>query len=498
MTIWDWFIAAERRFFGDTHMTDTTAFRTEAQDVQIHETGWGDHPTDPAYEVTRLWLVDAAASIFARPDYDTLLEVAAREGAELLTEADCDAIHAAALRLVVQDKTGLLLIQRETREEAEQRVREGLDINHSLRLMGTRVWCERQDAEIWRQLRAASWDGLQLVSNGGKDWIHLAPPGFAANYGLYDSHAPNGRIWQTRGTAHNRKHTDYSQLGRLKRRKDPALRGKPAASPVASSAPAPAATRATLRRGSSGADVEAWQRVIGATADGLFGPGTEAKTKAWQAAHGLTADGVVGPASWATSKTSVVAAKAPAIPSGSVPPPPPKIPFVQARGFTRGRLEPIELIVIHDMEAAKTLKTAENVAAWFGGPNAPKASAHYCVDADSIVQCIRDEDTAWAAPGANANGLHYELAGFARETREEWLDDFGVAMLERAAASIADKCEAYGIPIEFVDAAGIVAGRKGITTHAAVTAAMKTIGGHQDPGPGFPMDRFLEMIAAAG
>jgi N-acetyl-anhydromuramyl-L-alanine amidase AmpD len=483
--------------------TDTTAFASRAQDVQVHETGWADHPTDPTWEVTKLPLVDVAAQIFARPDYDALLEVAAREGAELLTEADSDAIHVSAFRLVVSDAAGhFFLVQRETREEVEQRVREGLDLNHSLRLMGTRAWCDRQDTEIWRQLREGKWDGHSLVSNCGKDWIQPAPAGLAANYGLYDPHAPNHRIWQTRGTAHNRKHTDYSQLGRLKRRKDPALRGKPSTSPLAASTPPPTGTRATIRRGSSGPDVEAWQRVIGATADGIFGPGTEAKTKAWQAAHGLTADGIVGPASWAASSsaissptTSPTAAKAPAIPSGSAPSP--SVLFVPARGFTRGRLEPITLIVMHDMEAAKTLKTAENVAAWFGGPAAPKASAHYCCDADSIVQSVRDEDTAWAAPGANANGLHFELAGFARETREEWLDEYGIAMLERAAALVARKCQAYGIPIELVDAEGIVAGRRGITTHAEVTKAMRTIGGHQDPGPGFPMDRFLEMVRAA-
>ncbi len=54
----------------------------------------------------------------------------------------------------------------------------------------------------------------------------------------------------------------------------------------------------TIRRGSSGPDVQTWQRLAGATADGVFGPGTEAKTRAWQAAAGLVPDGVVGAKSW--------------------------------------------------------------------------------------------------------------------------------------------------------------------------------------------------------
>lgn len=51
----------------------------------------------------------------------------------------------------------------------------------------------------------------------------------------------------------------------------------------------------TLRKGSVGSQVMAMQSVIGASADGKFGPMTEAAVKAFQASKGLVADGVVGP-----------------------------------------------------------------------------------------------------------------------------------------------------------------------------------------------------------
>lgn len=56
--------------------------------------------------------------------------------------------------------------------------------------------------------------------------------------------------------------------------------------------------RSTIKLGSKGPDVAAWQRILGLKDDGVFGPHTQATTKAWQAAHGLVDDGIVGAKSW--------------------------------------------------------------------------------------------------------------------------------------------------------------------------------------------------------
>ena len=60
-------------------------------------------------------------------------------------------------------------------------------------------------------------------------------------------------------------------------------------------AAAPAASSGVLRLGSKGHDVKRMQVALRITADGQFGPGTEAALKKWQSANGLMADGVAGP-----------------------------------------------------------------------------------------------------------------------------------------------------------------------------------------------------------
>jgi putative chitinase len=67
-----------------------------------------------------------------------------------------------------------------------------------------------------------------------------------------------------------------------------------------------------LKVGSKGEDVKKLQAKLGLTADGSFGPGTEAAVKKWQAANGLTADGVVGAGTWGRMFPAAPAAAAPA------------------------------------------------------------------------------------------------------------------------------------------------------------------------------------------
>lgn len=168
-------------------------------------------------------------------------------------------------------------------------------------------------------------------------------------------------------------------------------------------------------------------------------------------------------------------------------------PFIQARNYRAGRSAPVRVVVLHSMEASETLKTAENVARWFSTLTDRQSSAHYCCDADSIVQCVRESDTAFAAPGCNHDGIQIELAGWAKQSREDWADEFSTLMLDRVAVLVADLCKRYDIPPVFVDAPELVAGASGLTTHAEVSKAYKK-STHTDPGKNFPMVQFLDAV----
>jgi N-acetyl-anhydromuramyl-L-alanine amidase AmpD/LysM repeat protein len=171
------------------------------------------------------------------------------------------------------------------------------------------------------------------------------------------------------------------------------------------------------------------------------------------------------------------------------------IRFVQARHYRKGRIRPIRLVIIHDMESPEKTGTAEAVAAYFARTDR-EASAHYNVDADSIVQSVRDGDTAFAAKGANADGLHIEHAGYASQKRRDWTDPYSARMLARSARLVARLCLRYRIPVQRLTPDQVRLGGRGLCGHADVTKAYPPGSGHTDPGPGFPWPDYLKMVQA--
>lgn len=153
-------------------------------------------------------------------------------------------------------------------------------------------------------------------------------------------------------------------------------------------------------------------------------------------------------------------------------------------------------VVLHTMETGENSSIAENIGAgWFTNPNA-QASAHYCVDDNSIVQCVNEGDYAWASgPTGNLNGIQIEMAGRAAQSRADWLDDYSRAMLERTAALTADICKRHGIPVRVLSDEQVARGEAGITTHASLARVFRETD-HSDPGPDFPWDFFMERVQA--
>lgn len=256
-------------------------------------------------------------------------------------------------------------------------------------------------------------------------------------------------------------------------------------------------TKPTIKRGDSGPAVVELQRLLlGLVADGIFGAKTEAAVRRFQERRGMPATGIADAATWAALLPKSAAAPAPApqaVLAGDLE----GVRFVQAKSYRAAGRSAVDLVVIHTMEASKTLRTAENVAAWFAGKSAPEASAHYCVDADSIVQCVLERDVAHHAPGANRTGIGVELAGYARQTPADWDDPYNREMLARAAELVAGICARWSIPVVHLTPAELVAGGRGIVGHADCTAGFRTRGGHMDPGPSFPWSAFLEAVRAA-
>src|SRR6476660_2540597 len=103
----------------------------------------------------------------------------------------------------------------------------------------------------------------------------------------------------------------------------------------------------------------------------------------------------------------IAAAAAPTPGRGRVP-----YPFIESQHFPPAATRAIVVVVIHTMEIAETAGAAEICARWFASP-ASEVSAHYCVDADSVVQCVREDDIAWHARGGNTTSIGIELAGYA-------------------------------------------------------------------------------------
>jgi len=166
------------------------------------------------------------------------------------------------------------------------------------------------------------------------------------------------------------------------------------------------------------------------------------------------------------------------------------LPFRQARWYTQTTGRNTRVVVLHTTEGGGTAASNQAMFAVWDRV----VSAHYLVGTDGVAPCVRIKDVAYAAPGANRDGIQIEQIGRAAWSRTDWLNDHTVE-LEHVAQLLADICVDCDIPAVFLDAAAVRRGERGITTHVQITQAYPDQGsGHWDPGPGYPIDVVMARV----
>jgi N-acetyl-anhydromuramyl-L-alanine amidase AmpD len=247
----------------------------------------------------------------------------------------------------------------------------------------------------------------------------------------------------------------------------------------------------------------------GGLVDGDFGGGTEKATKSFQTDQAMPVTGVVDEL---TINRAMVFGYSHLKKSlrDSVP-----LRFLQAKWFTWADRTSVDFLVIHTAEVLELASSAEAVASYFNTMGQDRrASAHFSVDCDSVVQSVDTRHVAYHCPGLNRTGIGYELCGRAAQTVAQWNDNYSNKMLDLVATIVAADAVDWAVPMRFVGAEELLQGVRGITTHVEGTRASVLankqglvdspfynkknpkvpLTNHSDPGPNFPMDNFIIRV----
>jgi hypothetical protein len=442
------------------------AFLSKVEDTAIHETGF--FPLDEEWEISIYPVWDPVNKLAARNGGGDALKVCERLGGQLPSVEQYEMMHklgyhiepyalpTSAMQNAMLASQGLAGVSYK-----DPRVLQAI-VSYRENNMMTHAWCVFHDTEVMSRIAEyLKSKGLKVADkpfdNFGKHWAMPradTPKLHSLIFGWWTPHArsygvSNDVIIQNPSTWHDDKYDDYGTTYHMVRRRTSFFK------PI----------------------VDTFKKVFGFL--GSLVPSSAPAPVA-------TPPKVATPA-----KPATVAVFKPDFPT--------LIPtFVPAKYFrawvgVQGRI--ITHVIIHTAECSESPTGAEAVASFFKmGPPSP-ASAHFCVDNNSTVQCVRIADVAFAAPPLNDKGVHIELAGVARQTLAEWNDPYSRDELARCAILVAEICKKYNIPVVYVDATGLKANQWGITTHMQVSNAFHQ-SNHQDPGVNFPMNEFLAMVQA--
>jgi hypothetical protein len=135
------------------------------------------------------------------------------------------------------------------------------------------------------------------------------------------------------------------------------------------------------------------------------------------------------------------------------------------------------------------LKDLKQLGAWFDNPRSA-VSSHVANDADgNDAQYVRDRRKAWTQVAFNSVSLSIEQIATTGFDRRKWLVK-RKPQLENTARWIAHWHRKWNIPIRRAEVSGSTVTTSGVATHKQLGEAG---GGHQDPGPGYPVRHVLKL-----
>ena len=152
----------------------------------------------------------------------------------------------------------------------------------------------------------------------------------------------------------------------------------------------------------------------------------------------------------------------------------------------------VRLIVLHSTESDDS-GGARNVASWFAQPSIspgyPGSVQLVVGPQGEVYRSVPDDRMPCGAVEANKDGLHVEIVGYAKWSREDWLSR--TDQLRRVRDVVRKWSRMYGIPLVALTDEELRSGASGVTTHAQLSRVYSGGVGHWDPGTGFPIDRVL-------
>lgn len=149
---------------------------------------------------------------------------------------------------------------------------------------------------------------------------------------------------------------------------------------------------------------------------------------------------------------------------------------------------PYNKVVLHTTEGAMTI---ESLGSWFAQKSAQCSSHHGADNAKRGVfgAYVFENYKAWTQGNANPYCLSLEMCGYAKWSRDYWLNSQNT-LLRNAADWVAYCCGKYNIPMTLLNNSQAQnPNARGICQHVNFGSWGS---GHHDCGSGFPMDKVLE------